>query len=326
MKPRYRISILLLFLTAIGLLSLPAKQNSALRDTIAEKVSALWQIDAWLQNEEEKRKEQEALKNHPHYVIAKVIYRTANSFNSSLWVNVGSDTITRNSPVLSGDSVIGIVEYVGKRVSLVRLITDSALTPAVRVVRNYTDPKLFSSVQYLQKAIVDNRVTFSSEDERKATIWLLDKLTRDFQLPQEPLFLAKGVLQGYGESLWRAPRPFLKGSGFNYDFKDDKGPPRDLRTGESKEKEPLHEALALVQVGDLLVTSGLDGLFPEGLKVAKVHSILPLSEGAYAYDLIATPTAEAILDLEYVTILPSLDFDESHLPQRIDRILEQLRD
>lgn len=66
----------------------------------------------------------------------------------------------------------------------------------------------------------------------------------------------------------------------------------------------------MIQVGDLLVTSGLDGVFPEGLHIAVVESLSPLREGAYSYELIAKPTALNILDLNYVSVIAPVRMEE----------------
>jgi cell shape-determining protein MreC len=68
----------------------------------------------------------------------------------------------------------------------------------------------------------------------------------------------------------------------------------------------------------------MDGVFPEGLKVAYVHSIKALAEGAFAYELYAKPTAGDIQDLQYVTILAPQGFDQSQIPTRLERVIKQL--
>ncbi|MBS0655528.1 MAG: hypothetical protein JSR46_07120 [Verrucomicrobia bacterium] len=153
--------------------------------------------------------------------------------------------------------------------------------------------------------------------------WLLNSLSDELNLPKNPLYLAKGILQGQGEALWRTPSPLLKGSGFNYDFNDKHGPSRDLRTGEIAGGG--RETCPIIQVGDLLVTSGMDGVFPEGLKIATVHTITPLAEGAYAYELLAMPTAEELMDLQYVTVLPPQGFDLSSMPEPVDKVVQLLQ-
>ncbi|QLH37587.1 MAG: hypothetical protein HWD61_09565 [Parachlamydiaceae bacterium] len=74
---------------------------------------------------------------------ARIIFRSPNTWNSSFWINVGKEAnrdlsqpiLAKNSPVLVGDSVVGVVDYVGSYQSRVRLITDSGLVPSVRVAR-----------------------------------------------------------------------------------------------------------------------------------------------------------------------------------------------
>lgn len=206
-----------------------------------------------------------------HSITAPVIYRSPTSWNSTLWIGAGQrdnlvkerEIIAKNSPVLSGGAVIGLVDYVGENQSRVRLITDSALHPSVRVMR-----------QDAQGVIH---------------------------------YLAKGELHGSGNPLWRSPGKTLRGIGFNYDFEDNEGPARDLRTGQTIGKNHSSlQPLPLVQVGDILVTTGLDGVFPRGLPVATITRIAPLREGDYFYELEAIPSATNLQDLSLVHILPSL--------------------
>ena len=204
---------------------------------------------------------------------ARVIFRPANLWNSSLWINVGeadnvglaTPIICKNSPVVLGDAVIGVIDFVGKKQSRVRLITDSMLNLSVRIAR-------------------------------------------------DGLFLAKGEITGQSLPLWRSREQTLIGSGFNYDFADDEGPARDLRTG-----EPLNAkgaSIALLQENDLLITTGMDGVFPPGLKVGSITRIHPLKEGDYFYNLEAMPSAGNLQDVTLVFVLPSLgyNFEESPIP------------
>jgi rod shape-determining protein MreC len=47
-----------------------------------------------------------------------------------------------------------------------------------------------------------------------------------------------------------------------------------------------------VQPGDLLTTSGIDGIYPAGLQVAKVASVARRADSGFAH-IILTPTASA---------------------------------
>lgn len=214
------------------------------------------------------RHQQEALSLFELKLIhlpARVIFRPLNSWNSSLWVDkgeednllLGRDVIQKNSPVVVGTSIVGVVDYVGKKESRVRLITDSGLNPSVRVKRGG---------------------------------WLL----------------AKGELKGEAEPQARSHRSTLLGVGFNYDFADAEGPARDLRSGEPLEKHSKYPTMPLLQVNDLLVTTGMDGVFPPGLEAGVVKKIQTLKEGDFAWDLEAESTAGDLNKLMIVFILPSI--------------------
>ena len=235
----------------------------------------------------------------------RVIYRDPSSWSNSLWINIGEEDnraigcqiISRNSPVVDGNALIGVVDYVGPRQSRVRLITDSGLTPAVRVIRGTA---LDREIAELIDALAD-RLQGKQECNQ-----LLAQLKGLAGPSSADMYLAKGELRGSGASFWRS-RPVLKGIGFNYDYPDAEGPARDLRTG-----RPLTgsgKPVALIQEGDLLVTSGFDGVFPPGLSVAIAKKVFPLKQGGFSYELEAIPAARALNALNVVFVLPSLSGD-----------------
>ncbi len=207
-----------------------------------------------------RRKEElwKLINKQSYFLSARVVFREPTSWGSSLWINVGDrnnqvlgkQIVAKNSPVVIGIAVVGIVDYVGEKRSRVRLITDANLTPSVRVVRADTPS----------------------------------------------LYLAKGELHGTSEPLWRSRGIYLQGVGFNYDFPDEEGPARHRQSQES-----------LIQPGDLLETTGMDGVFPKGLQVACVTSVEPLSEGACSYTLKAKSLVENLDNLSSVTVLPPLE-------------------
>lgn len=357
MNKRIIPALVLPLIAAIGLMSLPKGYNQDIQNSLAQKALLISRalanapknkttlqepLQKWIASQKSAymQVEQQASNLMPfsicqdapatEYTVAHVIFRTPNRWNSVLWLNKGSldsPLIKKNSPVLSGDALVGVIDYVGKNASCVRLITDSRLNPAVRVARGGFDRALNIALSMVQEAADNDDLPIKSEDEKKAFLWMIHHIQQERKALAEPLFLAKGILQGTGEPLWKAQNALLRGSGFNYDFKDQHGPARDLRTGEPV--DTLHEYIPqtstpIVQVGDLLVTSGMDGIFPEGLKVAKVHSILPLTEGAFSYELYATAAAADIMNLDFVTILPPQNFDPAALPKQIDLILDQL--
>jgi cell shape-determining protein MreC len=338
---------------ALILLSLSYSQNFALQKKISESLLVYrsgrdnapidtQELDIWLSEQDQygatcKDNSTTSLTKPCSYIVAKVIFRNQNSWNSFLWIDVGDDDnlegkskiVAKNSPVLSRDSVVGVVDYVGKRASLVRLITDSSLNPAVRVARNYNDQELLFAVRTILETLSYDDSVIETKEEKNALHFLLTNLQERIQEKKPVQYLAKGILQGAAEPLWRAASSRLQGIGFNYDVQDTHGPARDLRSGlpldpQNEYPNTSKEPLPLLQINDLLVTSGMDGIFPEGLKVARITTILPLQEGAYCYELQAEPTAKDLLDLQYVTVLPPQKFDAQNLPTRSQQIAQQL--
>ncbi|MBI3900937.1 MAG: rod shape-determining protein MreC, partial [Chlamydiia bacterium] len=196
----------------------------------------------------------------------------------------GTSIICRNSPVVDGNALVGVVDYVGKRQSRVRLITDTSLNPAVRVDRGEGSQK---EICFAIAALADRL------EGRPDCVELLDKLKEKVRIDVGELYLAKGELRGAIPTFF-CTRSILKGVGFNYNYADPQGNARDLRS-----------KIPIVQVGDHLITSGLDGVFPFGLSVAIVKTVAPLDEGSFAYEIEAIPTASSLSDLKQVFVLPA---------------------
>ncbi len=235
-------------------------------------------------------------------IMARVIYRPYTEWLSSFWIDLGKENgvglIDVNSPILYRGALLGIVDYVGNKQSRVLLITDPKLRPAVRVARG--DPNRF-----LVAHQIDQLMRLLDEPNE-----MLQVLKRDFLPEGERFLLAKGELQG---SVEPHSGIVLKGVGFNFETSDKEGPARDLRTGIPYDR-PTEKGLSLIQVDDLLVTSGLDGLFPEGLDVALVTYVQPLKEGDVAYEILAEPLFGAVEEIREVQVLPPEPFDSTDLP------------
>lgn len=247
-------------------------------------------------------------------VAARVIFRSPTSWSSSLWIDVGEEDnkrlgythIAQDSPILVGASLVGVIDYVGSKSSRVRLITDSGVTPSVRAARGTSQALLcWEAANFLLRHLAE-RGDIPGKDRTKEEITSsLLQLKSLFEQPSENLLMAKGELKGSSAPLWRAAGATLKGIGFNYDFSDAFGEARDLRSGAPL--NPLSTAAAhpLLKVHDILVTTGLDGVFPPGLPVAEVVHVSPLQEGDYFYELIALPTAGEFDSISTVLVLPA---------------------
>lgn len=265
---------------------------------------------------------QKLLDSYAEALPGRVIFRNSSSWNSSCWINVGSEEnqrigkeiISKNSPVVLGYSLVGVVDYVGKSQSRVRLLTDSGLTPSVRVVRG--EPKqrmLAEQLNLMMDALMEQDAIFEQPGQKMALIDTLEDLEKKLQVSQPSLYLAKGVLSGSSHPSWRSQGSLLKGTGFNCDFADALSPERDLRTG-AVTSPSKQSAVSIVKEKDLLITTGMDGIFPAGLHVAKVVKVLPLKEGDYYYELEALPVAGNLDDLSLVYVLPPVGYDPEVRP------------
>ncbi|PWU15264.1 MAG: rod shape-determining protein MreC [Chlamydiae bacterium] len=247
-------------------------------------------------------------------IPAKVIFREPGSWNNYVWINVGEAdneylqevAIAKNSPVLIGNSVVGVIDLVHKTRSRVRLITDNRLTIAVRAARGKQQDHLLLEQLNTLVFSLEKSANSTCSQEMQEAISALTRLKAQFIPVDQNMYLAKGELQGTGRPLWRSCGSFLKGTGFNYDFSDEEGPARDLRSGFTYEKDPRLPSVALLRVGDLLITTGLDGIFPAGLHVGVVSKVDILQEGQCFYHLEAMATAGSFDELNFVCVLPVL--------------------
>ena len=241
------------------------------------------------------------LKKEINSVKAKVIFREPASWSSGLWVDkglkandksAGNIIVAKNSPVLVGNSLVGIVEVVEENRSYVRLITDARLTPSVRALRGKDqDSALIRQIDDLKDQLALRKKDILSGEELISALTTAEEELVASE--QQTKYLAKGELRGSSFPVWRCRSSVLKGFGFNYDFADEEG-----------EAKGIHQKLEkpLLRVGDILVTSGMDGLFPAGLEVATVSKIYPLKEGSYAYNIEAIASCKNMENLTSVTI------------------------
>lgn len=254
-----------------------------------------------------------------HTVPARVIYRDPGSWSSSIWVNVGEETnrilrhpiIQKNSPVIVGRAIIGAIDYVGKKQSRIRLITDVALKPSVRAVRGFPqNSALIEHIDPILRHLNGRSDHLLSIEERAILIKQMEKWKEQLSIDIEGWYLAKGVVQGGGTPLWRSVNHTLRGVGFNYDFADEEGCARELATGKPTEVGSTAPTMPIIKINDLLITTGMDGVFPAGLRVAHVTKIYPLREGAYTYEIEATPVVGNLDTLQTVFIIPPLGYEE----------------
>ena len=248
---------------------------------------------------------------------AKIVYRDPTSWSSSIWINIGNKEnealgkiiVAKNSPVVVGSSLVGLVEYVGPNHSRVRLITDSGFTPAVRAVRGDTQNRqVLMSLRNCYSQISQREDLFENKEEKEDFFDQMKLVMDKLSSKEKDSFLAKGELSGCSKPLWRSRNQKLKGKGFNYDYLDVEGPERDLHTGKPI-KDMKADPLELIKKGDLLITTGMDGIFPPGLSVAVVSKVEDIPKAGYAYEIEALATAENLEDIQVVFVMPPLHFE-----------------
>ena len=245
-------------------------------------------------------------------ISARVIFRDPSFWSSHLWIDVGLEDnvrlgksiVERNSIVALNNQLVGLVEKVEKKRSYVRLITDAQLVPSVRAVRGESsEGYVFDLAKQMLTSLRVKKGIYGDKSSSEAMIHALENFLARTPRIRGDYYLAKGELYGSSSALWRSKAPRLKGSGFNYDFADDEGEASDLRTGKRLQGNSQQNAL-LLQPGDLLVTSGLDGVFPPGLEVGVVTEVGLLREGETSYHLEAIPAVVNMAELGVVWVLP----------------------
>ncbi|WP_213358197.1 rod shape-determining protein MreC [Chlamydiifrater phoenicopteri] len=234
----------------------------------------------------------------PYYdksIEAKIIFRDPTCWGSSLWINVGKNcSVQKQSPVVCGKVLLGIIDYVGERQSRVRVVSDVGMKPSVASAKSSMKS---GSIQILADRLVASLESLPQsclEDEEKANfIRLITEFSRSICCEEDgPVF--RGILFGSGNPLWSNTVDVLHGDGF-YCYSGD------------IDKERL-------SLGDVLVTTGMDGVFPPGLLVAEVTKIFPLKEGACTFSLEAKSLISGLERLSWVSILPPMSFNPNDRP------------
>lgn len=236
---------------------------------------------------------------------AKVIKRSVENWADYFWIDKGSESdipISIYSPIVQGLTCIGFVDSVEVNKSRVRLLTNPSCQVAVRTTRGAEAhlPAVFAVDYLLDFLALDDRIDPSTVDIEEFYFYLdhfKSLLTKDLDSRR----LAKGEVRGIYDAKTSFQKPLLRGSGFNYVYADSHGPSIDLKLGIKDESK--WSGQHLVQLGDQVITSGLDGVFPPGLFVGKVVSIEPLKRGAFYYDLSVEPLFNPFEPISHVMVL-----------------------
>jgi rod shape-determining protein MreC len=238
------------------------------------------------------------------YAVAKIIFKEPFSSSSFAWINLGenynlkcgSTVIQKNSPVVFGDILVGIVDEVFPHFSKIRLITDPHLVVSVKALRGKEQLK---SIQAKAEDLLDalELVQEIKYEKKEELISLLVNLNKDLQQDGHDRYYARGEISGAEYSPLLVFQNLLSGSGFM------------LHDQKTKQVQTVgikgfHEIA--IKKGDLLVSTGMDGIIPNGLKVGFVTEVFPSNLGKAAYSIKAKSACDQLSELEYVQILPAV--------------------
>ncbi len=321
MKP-FKLSLILPFLLPIILILLPLPIQKSISEFCTPSFilhrrhsepipeEQLQETVSWSEEQEALKAlslaEMESFCKDKHILFAPVVMRSETSWNSFLWIYPQEEELALmqiNCPVVSGRALIGIIDYKGKKNCRVRLITDPDLHVAVRAVRG--DNSYSNQIESIQ-ALIEAKPDLLEKPEHGKALDKLLTLLKTKTAGEKPLHLAKGEISGLTQN--SEGHPLLRGEGFQYDFGDLHGASSDLRSSKT----------ALILPHDLLVTSGLDGIFPEGLAVGEVDTVFPLMEGATSYQILIRPALDPRSSPKWVAVLPKNCMQEENEPQQED--------
>ncbi|MFY7842553.1 MAG: rod shape-determining protein MreC [Rhabdochlamydiaceae bacterium] len=246
---------------------------------------------------------------------AKVIFKEPISWNRSVWINVGQkdnqqlgmDIVSHNSPVLVGTFVLGLIEEVYETQSKVRLITDPLLAISVRASRGFEQNEmLISKIEDFKEIMLMRDDLFEQKTQKEICLAYLKQLQDLLKRKLDNKFLAKGQMRGSKGLFNRAREQTLIGVGFNDDFEEEEAPGLSLSKRDSNKLSLKNKT---IQIGDLLTTTGLDGLFPQGLDVGIVSNVFPLKEGFCTYEIEAKLAIGHLDDISHCLVLPPIGYD-----------------
>ena len=238
------------------------------------------------------------------YALAKIIFKEPFSSSSFAWINLGENynskcgitIIQKNSPVVFGDVLVGVVEEVFPHFSKIRFITDPHLVVSVKAIRGKEQLK---SMQAKAEDLLDalelvQEVKYEKKDELMS---LLHALNQELQNEGHDRYYARGEVSGAEYSPLYVFQNQLIGSGFLM---------QDLKTKHVKNLGVRGFQEIAIKKGDLLVSTGTDGMIPAGLKVGFVTEVLPSTLGKATYSIKAKSACDQLNELEYVQILPAV--------------------
>jgi len=243
------------------------------------------------------------LKYFSQYALGRVIFIEPFASSSLAWIDIGENynqqvgemVVAKNSPVVLADQLVGVVEEVYPKFSKIRLITDPKLAIHVKAIRGKEQMK---DVQAKAEDLLDclELMKDIKYERKEELIGHLIQLAQELKIDGHDRDYALGEISGSEYSFLSKNRDQLVGTGFSL-----KGSYRQRQDDPSKGFQEI-----AVMKGDLLVSTGKDGVIPAGLKVGWVIEVGKASMGKSTYALRARPACQELHRLEYVQVLPPM--------------------
>ena len=209
-------------------------------------------------------------------ISAKVIHRTRLSWYKYCWINVGlednkkigQDIVSIDSPVVQGNALIGIIDKVEKKKSRVLLITDNSNTISIQLLnKRDSNEKL---VNLLKQASL-----LAKNEDRSPLLNCIDTIRKKYptKTPHNITGEVNGIcdLNIFNGDIMLSARLFCD--------------PKSVK----------------LETGDILVTSGLDEIAPQGVEVGIIADI---TEDICSYNLKLLPACDDINKVYFVSVLP----------------------
>lgn len=244
-----------------------------------------------------------------------IIYRPLSRGSSVVWIRT-LEPVQKGSPVIIGDCAIGFIDAVNGLCARVRLITDSRSRVAVEARKlkpskenlqpaSASSQRLALDVAYWK--LLASHGLFQGLSQRAEIQKLLDELEKTLK-PQSKENLEAdsqglyGLLRGAATS-WRSQKNLLMAEGFY----------QDVSSTNKQAAATLHS----LEAGDLLVTSGLDGRYPSGLRVGYVTEVRAQDPANTLFEVEASVALADFSKEKWLWVLPALTpLDESALHTR----------
>jgi hypothetical protein len=233
-----------------------------------------------------------------------IIYRPVSRGGDVVWIRT-LEPVQKGAAVIIGDCAVGFVDIASGLCARVRLVTDVHSRVSVEVRKQEAKEsqmvayasrfRLASDVAYWK--LLAEHGLFQGLPNHLNLIELLNLLEKELTLQGETQKKSdqvqglQGLLKG-GTGTWRSQKRGLIAEGFYQEV--------ELAPKTQTQKTPS------IEIGDLLVTSGLDGRYPPGLRVGYVTAVQAKDAADTLFEVEASVALADFSKEKWVWVLPAI--------------------